>query len=521
MSSQTRIAVPLVTATPSLAQQADAARVAGADLVELRVDQIGDIDAVERFLAGPPAIPVILTIRTADEGGAWQNDDVERAALFTRLARHRPALIDVEHARWTANDDLRRTLAAAYRIPAGQHSSTDASRDGQCTRLILSHHDFARTPADVAAVFDRLARSEADVLKAVFSARDSSDAFRVLAAMRPHAATRDVIGLAMGEAGVATRVLARKFGAFLTFATVHADRASAPGQPDIATLRDLYRWDELTAAARVFGVVGWPVSHSQSPELHNAALRRAGIDAVYLPLPVAPDAAAFAAFMNLSEQGRDLHITGLSVTLPHKEDALRWVEQTGGVVTPLARRCGAANTLQRRADGVWLADNTDVGGALDALRTTRLGRGRAWHGLRVAVLGAGGVARAVVAGLCEQGCEITLFNRTAERARTLADEFGCAQRAWCERGQFTGDVLINCTSVGLWPQVDASPMPAAALHNVAVVFDTIYRPPQTQLLQDAAAAGCEVVTGNTMFIRQAAAQMALWHGPGKARFITG
>ncbi len=505
MPQRTLLAVPLTSLDPPLGAQVRAAQAAGADLVELRVDLLGDVAAVETLLQQPRALPMILTIRTAAEGGAWTGDEAERIALLERLGLLVPGFVDVECATWQRSANVRQKIGLVADVPG--HATARARN-----RLIVSHHDCQATPADLSPVFDALAATPAHIHKVVFTARDATDALRVLIELHRRAPQHPTIALAMGEAGLVTRVLARKFGAFLTFATLHAGGESAPGQPTLTALRDLYRWDDLGPSTRVYGVLGWPVGHSRSPHIHNAALRAAGIDAVYVPLPVRPTWAEFAAFMDAVQRNPDLDFWGFSVTLPHKEHALRWLEEQGGEIEPLARRCGAVNTLLRHADGTSSGHNTDVLGVVAALRALPDWASADWRGRRAAVLGAGGVARAVVVALADRGCQVTIFNRTAERARRLADEFNCASEEWNARAESPADLLVNCTSVGLAPHVAETPCPDDALRPGLTVFDTVYHPAETRLLRSARARGCATVGGVEMFLHQAAAQFELWHG---------
>lgn len=524
MSSQTLLAVPLSSTGVALEQQVRQARAAGADLVELRVDRIGDLPAVETLVAGARLLPLIVTVRSADEGGMWTGDEAERVALIERLASLGPGYVDVEHAAWQRSANLRQRIGVLCGVRSDQARPSER-RAGEgpfrraANRLILSHHDFSGTPVDLDAVFDRLTATPAEVIKAVFTAHDATDACRVLAQLRRRAGERKVIALAMGEAGLPTRILARKFGAFLTFACLHPGGDSAPGQLPVEDLRSLYRWDQIGPGTRVYGVVGWPVAHSQGPEIHNAAMAVADIDGVYVPLPVRPGYAEFTAFMDGVTRERELDLFGLSVTLPHKEHALRWLDERGFGVSGLARQCGAANTLTRRADGTWEGDNTDAHAALEALQTAARVGGDRLRGLRVDVLGAGGAARAVVVALREHDCAITIYNRTAERADRLARELRCAYKPWEQRRQCSGDVLINCTSLGQWPAESETPLPEEALRPQTLVFDMVYRPRLTRLLRAARARGCEVVSGFRMFIGQAAAQCERWHGPAAASAV--
>jgi len=517
VSTQTLLAVPVASSTPPLAEQVRAARAAGAELVELRVDCLEDVAAVEALLARPRELPMIVTVRPAEEGGAWTGGEGDRIALLERLGLLNPGFIDLEYATWCRSANIRQKIGLVCALDRGS-SPADcpaASQQRERNQLILSYHDFSGVPANLARVFDQLLDTPAGIIKVAVTADDSLDACRVLVELAARRTTRKIIALAMGAAGVATRVLARKFGAFLTFAALSPGTESAPGQLTVSELRQVYGWEAITADCQVYGVVGWPVAQSRSPHVHNAAMRADGIAGVYVPWAVRPGYAAFAAFMDYVVAHPELDVAGLSVTVPHKENARRWVEERGGHLTDRARYCGAVNTLTRRG-ARWWGDNTDGVGAVAALEQSERIRVCGWRGLRVAVLGAGGAARAVVAALRERDCAVTVFNRTPERARRLAAELGCDWRPWDARGVWEGEVVINCTTVGMSPAVEESPLPDAALRPGMIVLDTVYSPPATRLLREARARGCETISGEAMFLRQAAAQYELWHGRAPA-----
>jgi 3-dehydroquinate dehydratase/shikimate dehydrogenase len=333
----------------------------------------------------------------------------------------------------------------------------------------------------------------------------------------------DRIVLAMGEAGVPSRLLAGKFGAFLTFAALETGGGSAPGQPSLREFRELYRWDRIGPATALYGVIGFPVAHSRSPQLHNACFAAAGHDGLYLFMPVAPTYEALAAWLDglvafdepqggRAAAARRLDWRGCSVTIPHKENALRWALERGGTVDALARRIGAVNTLARDSAGRPTATNTDAPAAVQAV-CAALGVDRAGlRGRRVLILGAGGAARALIVGFAECGCAVAVSNRTGPRAERLAAELHCRFVPWADRAGERADVLINATAAGMTPDVDGTPMPAEGLRPGALVFDTVYNPRATRLLREAEAAGCRVVGGMEMFLNQAAGQFALWTG---------
>ena len=279
-------------------------------------------------------------------------------------------------------------------------------------------------------------------------------------------------------------------------------------------LSRIYRWDDIGPQTRVYGVVGWPVSHSRSPHVHNAAMAATGIDGVFVPMPVAPAYDDFARFMDYQTEHAERGVDGLSVTLPHKGHALRWLCERGFEVSELARGVGAANTLSRVGSTRWAGENTDVGGAMAALRAVLAEAGEELTGRNAVVLGAGGAARAVVIGLSRQGCRVTVVNRTPGRAEALAHELHCRWRPWDERAPLNAEIIVNCTSVGMAPHVDAAPVPATALHSGMIVFDTVYNPRERVCCARPVSVAAGLSTGVAMFIGQAERQFELWHGRG-------
>jgi len=317
--------------------------------------------------------------------------------------------------------------------------------------------------------------------------------------------------LTTAENAVVACVLGRMLGI--------ADFSSRCGIESKELLTARYRWDALRSDTRVYGVIGCPVAHSMSPAMHNAAFTETDCNGVYLPLRIEPDYASFKDFVDYCIAGPWLNLRGCSVTIPHKETLLRYVQERGGFIEPLARRIGVANTLclepGAAADGSdtrLSAYNTDYRGALDALCAGMGIIPADLKGMAVAVLGAGGVSRAIVAGLRDCGARVTIFNRTREKAERLAAEFGATALPNEQRMQNTADAIINCTSIGMWPEVDATPLPKEGLQHRPAVFDTVYNPAETRLLREARATGCKTIDGVAMFVNQAVGQFERWTG---------
>lgn len=510
----TRIAASIMVQSLDQAlSQAAVAAEQGADLVEYRIDQFADLNnlgAVTQLVERSP-LPCIITCRPTWEGGHYDGDDQSRIAVFEHacLGARQPAYMDVELAAWQRSANLRQKIKLVVDHPGRPDGARHVT-----TGLILSTHDFTTRPTDLYQRVEAMASEPAcRVIKFAWMARSLRDNVEALELIGQHKPT---IALCMGDAGTPSRILARKFGALLTFAALDGHSGTAPGQPTISELKKLYRWDRLSAKTRVFGVIGHPVGHSLSPHIHNAGFDAAGYDGVYLKLPIPPEYEHFKATMITWLECAALHFRGASVTIPHKENLLRFVRERGGEIEPLSERIGAANTLHVRDDGSLYACNTDYAAALDAvcdgLKIARQGLA----GRRVAVLGAGGAARAIVAGFAGHGATVVIYNRTVEKAQKLADEFaslpGKVVAARLEKlCDSCCEVYINCTPIGMHPNVDQTPMVSPPPAG-SVVFDTIYNPVETRLLREAREAGCVTIPGLEMFVRQGAAQFELWTG---------
>jgi len=309
----------------------------------------------------------------------------------------------------------------------------------------------------------------------------------------------------MGERGMMSRILAPKAKAFASFCAADSNHLAAPGQLSLDEMVQLYRWPSINEYTQFFGVIASPVGHSLSPALFNAQFDRDDLNAVYLPLLI-DGQDELERFLVACQETRWLDAVGFSVTLPHKESVYRWL---GTRVDRRAQRIGAVNTLHL-SNGEYCGYNTDYWGVLEALKRGGGVSADDLKSVRATVLGAGGVARAVVAALTDCGAKVTVFNRSQERAEKLAVEFDCRFEPWENRSAESPDLLVNCTRVGMWPEVDDTPFPAERLRSESLVFDTIYRPQETRLIKDAKASGCKTVGGLEMFIQQAAAQYRIW-----------
>lgn len=251
----------------------------------------------------------------------------------------------------------------------------------------------------------------------------------------------------------------------------------------------------IDASTNLYGVMGDPVAHSLSPAMHNAAFGQVGYNGVYVAFHVTDLPGAVAGM-------RALNVQGCSVTIPHKVAIMDLLDS----VDPVARQIGAVNTIVSR-DGRLSGFNTDSPGAMGAL----LEKTPVAH-RQVAVIGAGGAARALAHGVRVNGGGLTIVNRNAERGRRLAEEM---ESDFCPLADFSGvgtDILINATAVGMTPDTDRMPVSHACLRPGMTVMDIVYNPLETKLLRAARAAGCPVVDGVSMFVHQGAIQFERWTG---------
>lgn len=511
----TRLCVPLTASTvDQMIADLDLAASSGADMIELRLDYLHEYDdaSLRRLMAEAARFPieVIATCRIANEGGRWEGDEMTRVSLLEAVGLLGPHYLDFEYAAWQNSANVRQKIGLVCEV------NSESLRPRH--KLILSAHDFEKTPTDLPALLAKMRNEPCHVVKLACKANHITDALAMLDAVRESAKHRPTIGLSMGEAGIISRILARKCGADLTFASLAGGKESAPGQIPVSDMRTLYRWDSIDAATQVYGVIGCPVAHSMSPAIFNASFAATSHNAVYLPLRVEPAYEDFAAFIDGCIARPWLDLRGCSVTIPHKQNLLRYVEEHGGFIEPLAARIGAANTLVLRPPDAGhephslAAYNTDYRGAMDALIEGIGGQAQSLRDAEVLVLGAGGASRAIVAGLHDAGCRITICNRTASKAEQLAADFQATAITWERRHDQHPDILVQCTSIGMWPKVDESPLEQFDLPARTVVFETIYNPLQTKLLMQAGARGCRTINGAAMFINQAAAQYRLWTG---------
>jgi 3-dehydroquinate dehydratase/shikimate dehydrogenase len=466
------------------------------DLVELRLDCLNEddfnsgVDQLKKLIHGL-SVPTIVTYRPAEQGGSSNANVESRYASWTKQGLPLGSqLCDFE-------------LDIAQKLSLAGESGSAAPVDW--SRVICSHHDFLGVPADLTQLYQAIAATPARILKIAVHANDATDCLAVFQILeRALRDGREMIAIAMGAAGIATRILGPSRGAFLTYAALESETGTAPGQISVRELKEVYRIEKIDRQTQIFGLMGLPVCHSVSPLIHNAAFEAMAINAVYLPFEVKDVKGFLRRMIHPRTRELDWNLAGLSVTAPHKSavmDQLDWID-------PAAEGIGAVNTIVVK-NGELQGYNTDAQGLIKPL-AQKFGELRA---ARCAVLGAGGAARAALWALRHEGAELTVFARHAEKAQVTAEKFDAAFETLGEASFDGFDVVINTTPLGTVGKFEAeTPATARQLRGARLAYDLVYNPAETRFLAEATEAGCETLGGLPMLIAQAAEQFKLWTG---------
>ncbi len=476
---ETRLSLPAHVASLAPKDLADAKRLVAAvpsraGAIEYRLD--GAVKIPPAGLTELDPRPAILTWRTVREGGNFEGSREEYRRLVLE-AHAAGAIVDVEHASDVASDpglgDRSRVVLSAhfpFGLPSDWRARLAAMREvGALATKVVAGTAHLRGSLEIAD----FQRRENDGATAVFP---------------------------MGPASAPGRVLAAHFGSALVYGS--AGPPTAPGQPGLTELLDVYGTGRAAAPEALFGVIALDPSDSLSPLVHNAFFRSRNLPFLYLPLPVAdfdrerPHEIEF-----------DAPFRGFSVTLPWKTRAL-----AVGSAGEDARATGAANTLVREGRS-WSAQNTDVDGIFDPLADHDTGEGRT-----AVVLGTGGTARAAIVAARRLGYEVAVAGRRGEQADALAELFDVDSFSWEDVAESEADLYVNTTPVGA-RTADPSALPSRVLELRPLVFDCVYRRDgvETATVRAARAAGCRTVGGLEMFAVQAAAQARLFGVEGATR----
>jgi len=485
-----------------------------ADIAELRVDCL-DMDErlyIRRFPENA-GLPVILTIRRDVDGGYYSGGEGARVKLLANgLAyanadsRYNFAYVDIE------ND---------FDVPSLEEAARTFG-----TRIIRSYHNVNGITDDIPSKLGTMKRSGDEIIKVACAVKTTSEVLRVFQAAKTSTG-QDKIIICMGHYGIYSRILAEKFGSFMTYSSALSENETpgAPGQMDVRELAELYRFRKITKKTQVYGVVGNPLKSSVSPWFFNNVFNLENIDAVYAPFP----ADSIHDFLELADE---LDIQGLSVTVPYKEAVLPYITKN----SPAVQSIGACNTMYRSAEG-WMGDNTDSAGFSSSL--LEFINRKNLKNIKVTIIGAGGVARAVASEIYRLGGKALILNRTTHKAKNIALQYNFRWAGVDNQGieimSKYNDLIIQTTSVGMdgHEETDAQPESGSisssnqsfeednslldplelySFTGKEEVMDLIYTPAETRFLKRAADAGCRTMNGYNMVIRQACLQYVNFKG---------
>ena len=486
------------------------------DIAELRVDCL---EPDERFLIRrfpeQAGMPVILTIRRDIEGGQFIGGESARINLMARGL----AYAEADRRRNFAYLDIEEDL----NVPSLEEAARTFG-----TRIIRSYHNIKTTGTDLSAKIRSMNRFGDEIVKVAVTANSTADVLELLRAGK-ECAKQEKILISMGHYGVFSRILAEQFGSYLSYASVLSEPdifPTAPGQIDVQKLAGLYRFRSITRTTKIYGVAGFPLKNTGSPLFFNTVFGLEDINAVYVPFPT-------DSLPALMELANELNIAGLSVTVPCKEIIIPFLDS----LSPEVQNIGACNTLSRSPQG-WFGTNTDARGFSDSLLAFLLKTSLKRQ--RVTVIGAGGAARSVVSELYRLGAKALILNRTVYKARTLAAPYKFAWGGLDNRGiammDKYRDIIIQTTPVGMeGSDSDDSLYPSDVLHPLDVLYpsdplypldplpmysfsgreevmDLVYQREMSPFLKRAADAGCRILNGYDMLIRQARYQYTQFAG---------
>lgn len=465
------------------------------DIVELRVDYLVEEEQlyVRRF---PSMIykPCILTIRRDVDGGKFSSSEFFRTTLFARSL----SFADQDKSRNFAYVDFEED----YHIPSIQDAALAFG-----VRIIRSCHSMKEPIHNLTEKCISMRKTGFEIPKIAFMPKSLNDVYNLFVESEKMNDFEHIL-CAMGPEGFPSRVLSDRTNSYLTYVSPEENLQNMDdiGHIDPVTLNDLYNFKAITKKTSLFGVTGWPLKKTSSPLIHNTGYRLHNIDAVYIPVrsPLVSDVLKFA-------EGLDMK--GLSVTIPHKESVTFYLDEQ----SPEVIQIGACNTIIRK-NNKWIGYNTDAYGFKRALEeflgTVKIRR------KKVALIGAGGAAKAVAYVLKQMGARVCIFNRTILHAKQLAEKYGFA---YCELSPDNIEILdeyssliIQTTLVGMNEDGISSekndPIYFYKFRGNEMLFDIVYEPSLTPILRRASSAGCTITNGYKMLEYQGYSQFKLFTG---------
>ncbi|MDA3938391.1 MAG: shikimate dehydrogenase [Spirochaetia bacterium] len=445
------------------------------NMVELRLDMLHD-----PLLVSPDrvksefSISTIITYRKKSDGGKYEGSEEDRRSVLYNYSKAEFDYIDLE---------LETSFPEIEKITIGNG-----------TRIIRSYHNFAGIPDNFESIIRQLSTRPGDIAKAAVYPQNSSDTLKMYEVFEKVKDIKDKIILGMGNYGLSSRILYKKLGSMLSYCS-NPENSGAPGHISPGEMVNLYRANEITFLTSVYGIIGNPVMHSRSPQIHNKAYLNARLDAVYIPFPVDN----LSMFLKLATL---LGVKGFSVTVPYKVEIINFLR----LKSPELDSINSCNTVLREGL-VWKGFNTDLNGFLKPL----LSHIDISSIKKCAVIGAGGAARAIISALKSIGMDVSIFNRSQENGRNLALETDCSFYPLDRQDLLVEyNLIVQTTSVGMFPDENETPLPGYKFRKGQIAYDIIYTPLKTRFLKEAEEGGAATIGGLEMLTTQGIEQFEIF-----------
>jgi len=478
---ENRICTSIAVDSFSSIQEAVLRNESRSEFIEIRLDALPYVPDVAEISSLSSSSNVILTLRPSSRGGMGDLEDKQRVSFWTSVSENLSMFDD------KMLFDLEHDIVSGILLPR--------------KRVIASIHDFSGDITDKESLLQTLA-SHADTVKIAWMAEDAEEAIGIFPLQEfARSLGINLIPIAMGEAGKLSRILAVPQGAPFSYCTPEAGAPTAPGQISGTDLDELYRMNSIGESTVVFGLVAGDTAYSHSPKIHNSIFREALSDSVFVPMQTRDIRALIARIFS---DEFPFQVGGFAVTNPFKIEAMELADE----LDDTAKMTGAVNTL-KVLEGRLKGFNTDVHGFIIPLKR----RLPELESSRVAVIGTGGAARAAIAALTEEKCEVTVFGRDESKLSLLREEFQIATENLSGKrfGEFRA--VVNATPLGTMGRLeDESVASATTLEGAQLAYDLVYNPSETKFLREARRAGCQLLGGIEMFIEQAAEQQRIWTG---------
>ncbi len=509
-----------------------------ADVIEIRFDCLSEIefdDVLQKISNLTFQKPFLATFRPKNEHAdltpvkrVYKNDEEKELHQINSSYRYLgwEKILDLENIEYVDFEyDIHSLLLWNMAFINSWESDFDAKRERELAaklngrKLVFSEHYYLRDEIDLNETFNRLSREiiasedepeeknylNPEIIKIAIQAEDLTDTMLLWNLLeKAKSEGKQIIPIAMGESGKWTRILGLAHGAFMTYAALDSGKETAPGQISAKDLIDVYRVKELDEQTQIYGIIGGNTAYSMSPYIHNAAFKFHKLNAVFVPLQMQNLDAFFELMVKPETREIELNFKGFAVTIPHKQNIIKHLD----FLDESAKAIGAVNTVKIE-NGKLYGYNTDAHGFIEPLKNTY----GDLKNTKVAVLGAGGAARACIYALKTEGAEVTIFARDLSKARSLAEEFEVELRELTTHNSqlTTHNVVVNATPLGTKGELETqTPATAEQLKNIQLAYDLVYNPFETRFLREAKSADVPTIGGMAMLIAQAMQQQKIW-----------